>query len=84
MSINLARLVKLEKAVNEYRKQKYRRQKSDIDFSTVTDEELDALYTQYVTEHPFPATTRYDGLTEHQLSDLYMADIRAGQLKNKK
>ena len=84
MSINLARLVKLERAALENRREKYRRQNSTIDFSNLTDDELDALYTQYVTEHPFPATTRYDGLTEHQLSDLYMADIRAGQLKFKK
>lgn len=84
MSINLARLVKLEKAANEYRRQKQRRQKSDIDFSTLTDEELDDLYVEYVINHPFPPTTRYDGLTEHQLSDLYMSDIRAGQRKFKK
>ena len=81
---NHSRLLKLEKAANEFRKQKSRRQKSDIDFSTFSDDELDSLYAEYVINHPFPNTTRYDGLNETQMSELYMSDIRAGQLKNSK
>ena len=82
MKVNLSRLAKLETEVKEHRRQKKKR--PTIDFSTFTDQELTDYYDQYLIDHPFPVTNEYDGMTDQQLGELYVQQIRDGNAKNNK
>ena len=78
---NLNRLAKLEKATNDHRHQKKLRPLSD--YSELSDEELKNLFDIEVDKlmaEPSP----YAGMSDHQLSDLYMESIKAGNAKAKK
>lgn len=79
---NLSRLAKLEIACKDHRRQ--RKKRPAIDFSTFTDQELKDYYDQYLIDHPFPATNEYDGMTDQQLGELYVQQIRDGNAKNNK
>lgn len=80
MKANLSRLAKLEVAANEHRRQ--RKKRPTIDCSTYTDEELKNLFDievgKLMTE-PNP----YAGMSDQELSDLYMEQIQAGNRKAK-
>ena len=79
--IKLSRLKKLEIAANENRRQK--RQRPTIDYSLLTDDELNSLYNreiEKINSEPSP----YAGMTEQELSDLYMQQIQEGNRKNLK
>ena len=81
MKFNSSRLSKLETEANEHRRQ--RKKRPTIDCSTYTDEELKNLFDIEVDKlmaEPSP----YAGMSDHQLSDLYMESIKAGNAKAKK
>ena len=78
---NLNRLAKLEKVTNDHRHQKKLRPLRD--YSELSDEELKNLFEREVDKlmiEPNP----YEGMTDQQLSDLYMEQIKAGNRKNTK
>lgn len=72
---NLSRLAKLEKAVNGSRK---RIESKPIDLSHLSDAELKNLYQDSLDQMDRDYDGRYDGMTDQELSDLYMETIKAG------
>lgn len=78
---NLNRLAKLELATNEHRRQ--RKQKPLTDYSTYTDEELKNLFDIEVAKMALEPSP-YAGMSDQELSDLYMQSIQEGNRKAKK
>ena len=77
------RLNKLEILAKEKKKAAKRNAVSTIDYSTYTDEELNAAYQVYRDEsdRELAIHNPYEGMTDQQLSDLYMQTIKADNLK---
>jgi hypothetical protein len=73
---NLTRLKRLEKSAKVVLEDSTQVLKSSIDFSTWTDEELQAWVEQYDRDHPYTGPD-LTGMTDQQLSDLYFREIRA-------
>ena len=74
-------VLKLELAVNEHRRQ--RKQQPLIDYSDLSDEDLNSLFKDEIVKimaEPSP----YAGMTDGQLSDIYMQHIQEGNRKNAK
>lgn len=74
--INLNRLKKLEAQVNEHRRQK--RERPTVDYSLLSDEELNSLYDREV-KLMNSKPSKYADMSCQELSDLYMAEIKRGQ-----
>ena len=80
MKVNLSRLAKLETEVKEHRRQK--KQKPLRDYSAMSDEDLKALFEDEMVKlmsEPSP----YAGMSDQQLSDIYMEQIQEGNRKAK-
>ena len=77
---NLNRLQKLESTSNESRRKRHKKPLKD--YSNYSDEELNSLFENEMVKlslEPSP----YAGMTDQQLSDIYMAHIQAGNRKAK-
>ena len=79
---NLNRLSKLERAANEHRRQ--RKQKPLTDYSHLSDEELNSLFENEMVRLQSEPSPEYEGMTDQQLSDLYMLQIKSGNDQAKK
>jgi hypothetical protein len=74
---NLTRLKRLEKNTKVVQEDSIQVLKSSIDFSTWADEEIQAWVEQYDRDHPYTGPD-LTGMSDQQLSDLYMEMILAG------
>lgn len=81
MKVNLSRVAKLEIEVKEHRRQKKKR--PTIDYSAMSDEELNSLFEDKMVKL-MSEPSIYAGMTDHQLSDLYMRSIQEGNARNSK